>query len=63
MDTFFIKAADVGELHSLRIGHNNKGLGAAWHLAKVKKLCHLRKGGENSTVDRTEDLVMIFSCS
>ncbi|KAG2450199.1 hypothetical protein HYH02_000301 [Chlamydomonas schloesseri] len=36
VDTFFIKAPDVGVFNSLRIGHNNSGFGAAWHLAKVE---------------------------
>lgn len=36
VDTFFFKAPDVGTFNSLRIGHNNKGFGAAWHLAKVR---------------------------
>ncbi|GLC44364.1 hypothetical protein PLESTF_000049800 [Pleodorina starrii] len=36
VDTFFIQAPDVGSFQSLRIGHNNSGFGAAWHLAKVE---------------------------
>ena len=34
-DTFFFEAPDVGELQSLRIGHNGAGPGSAWHLASV----------------------------
>ncbi|KXZ56858.1 hypothetical protein GPECTOR_1g774 [Gonium pectorale] len=36
VDTFFIQAPDVGTFQSLRIGHNNSGFGAAWHLTKVE---------------------------
>ncbi len=36
VDTFFVQAPNVGVYQSLRIGHNNKGFGAAWHLAKVE---------------------------
>ncbi|KAG2499991.1 hypothetical protein HYH03_002273 [Edaphochlamys debaryana] len=36
VDTFFLQAPDVGVFQSLRIGHNNSGFGAAWHLAKVE---------------------------
>lgn len=30
-DVFNIKAPDVGDLKKLRLYHDNKGLGAAWH--------------------------------
>ena len=35
-DNFFIKCRDLGVLQRLRIGHNNKGLAADWHLARVE---------------------------
>ncbi len=35
-DTFFFEAPDVGRFNSLRIGHDNSGFGAAWHLATVE---------------------------
>ena len=31
-DVFKIKAPDVGDLSKIRIYHDNKGFGAAWHL-------------------------------
>ena len=33
---FGIECADVGLINKLRVGHDNKGLGAAWFLEKVK---------------------------
>ena len=35
-DEFLVEAPDVGELTKLQIGHNNKGLGPAWHLQHVE---------------------------
>ena len=35
VDVFKIKCEDVGELRKLRIGHDNKGISAAWHLKEV----------------------------
>lgn len=35
-NTFFIQAPDIGSIQSLRISHNNSGLGPAWHLDKVE---------------------------
>eukprot|EP00798_Chlamydomonas_sp_ICE-L_P013676 gene13676-19564_t len=32
VDRFNLKAFDVGELRSLKVWHDNKGFGAAWHL-------------------------------
>ena len=34
-DVFEIKAADVGNLRKIRIGHDGKGPGAGWHLKEV----------------------------
>lgn len=34
-DTFFINSPDIGTMQSLRIQHDNSGLGPAWHLASV----------------------------
>jgi hypothetical protein len=36
VDTFFIKCSDLGTLQRLRIWHDNAGLGAAWHCARVE---------------------------
>lgn len=33
---FFFQLEDVGELTKLRIGHDNAGLFAGWHLDKVE---------------------------
>ena len=35
IDYFEITGVDVGEIEKLRIGHDNSGLGAAWHLKEV----------------------------
>lgn len=34
-DYFEITGTDVGEIQMLKIGHDNMGLGAAWHLREV----------------------------
>lgn len=34
VDTFEVEAA-VGEIKSIRIGHDNSGFGASWHLDQV----------------------------
>lgn len=34
-DVFFIQLPDLGKLTAINIGHDNSGLGAAWHLDKV----------------------------
>lgn len=36
VDEFFIDAPNVGQMQRLRIGHDNRGLGAAWHLSRVE---------------------------
>lgn len=35
IDHFKIDVDDVGLLRKIRIGHDNKGIGAGWHLDKV----------------------------
>lgn len=34
-DVFEFEAPDVGTLKKIRIGHDNKGIGAGWHLKEV----------------------------
>lgn len=34
-DRFNVEVEDVGEPYKIRVGHDNKGFGAAWHLDKV----------------------------
>lgn len=34
-DVFNIKAADVGDLHRIKLWHDNKGMGAAWHCEMI----------------------------
>lgn len=36
VDTFVVKAIELGELTKIRIRHDNKGGGAAWYLEKVE---------------------------
>ena len=36
VDTFQVKAIELGELQKIRIRHDNKGGGAAWYLEKVE---------------------------
>lgn len=36
VDTFFVTAPNVGAMQRLKIRSSNTGLGAAWHLAKVR---------------------------
>ena len=36
IDTFIVKAIELGELTKIRIRHDNKGGGAAWYLEKVE---------------------------
>ncbi|CAD7701204.1 unnamed protein product, partial [Ostreobium quekettii] len=40
-DEFEIVGKDLGELLSVKIGHDGKGFAAAWHLSKVE-VCHAR---------------------
>jgi hypothetical protein len=35
-DTFKMDIEDVGKINKIRIGHDNSGIGAAWHLARVE---------------------------
>ena len=35
-DRFHIELPDVGAPTKLRIGHDNSGVGSAWHLAKAR---------------------------
>lgn len=30
-----LEALDLGALHKLKVWHDNKGLGSAWHLEKI----------------------------
>jgi hypothetical protein len=34
-DIFFVEMPDLGKLTAVHIGHDNSGMGAAWHLDKV----------------------------
>ncbi|CAG9464667.1 unnamed protein product [Pedinophyceae sp. YPF-701] len=34
-DIFLLKSPDLGALHEIEIGHDNKGLGPGWHLSQV----------------------------
>ena len=36
LDTFEIEAVDLGDLESVRVWHNNKGIGAAWYLDRIE---------------------------
>jgi len=36
LDSFLIDHLDIGELQTIRIGHNDKGIGAGWFLLKVE---------------------------
>ena len=36
VDTFTVKAIDLGELTKIKIRHDDSGLGAAWYLEKVE---------------------------
>ena len=36
IDTFEIKAIDLGELQKVRIRHDDSGIGAAWYLEKIE---------------------------
>lgn len=36
LDWFTFTAKNVGQVERIYIGHDNKGLGAAWHLTQVK---------------------------
>ncbi|XP_022094211.1 lipoxygenase homology domain-containing protein 1-like isoform X2 [Acanthaster planci] len=56
VDKFVIELEDVGEtIEKLRIGHDNAGFGAAWHLNKVE----VRRLLENSKGSRT----YVFPCN
>lgn len=35
-DEFVVEGPDVGDFSKLQIGHNNRGLGPAWHLQHVE---------------------------
>ncbi|KAL8614278.1 hypothetical protein ACOMHN_007616 [Nucella lapillus] len=39
MDEFILETVNIGELKKIRIGHDNAGGGAAWHLNKVEIDC------------------------
>jgi hypothetical protein len=44
IDEFFIEAPDLGQLLAIDIGHDNRGVGAGWHLNKVRLfLCQCDK--------------------
>ena len=36
VDTFSFKGSSIGKLDTVGIKHDNKGLGAAWHLQQVE---------------------------
>ena len=36
IDTFKVKAVDLGELEKIKIGHDNSAAGSAWYLEKVE---------------------------
>lgn len=36
VDTFKVKAIELGELFKIRIWHDDKGIGSAWYLEKVE---------------------------
>jgi hypothetical protein len=36
VDTFKVKAIDLGELEKIKIGHDNSAAGSAWYLEKVE---------------------------
>jgi hypothetical protein len=36
LDTFFFQHADVGKIFKIRIGHDDSGMGAAWHCDTVE---------------------------
>jgi hypothetical protein len=51
-DEFVMESVDVGAIKKLQIGHDNKGLGPAWHLDHVEVIhqVHLSAcGGRNGT--------------
>ena len=42
-DTFLVRAANVGDLKQLKIGHDNKGIGPGWHLKEVLIECNNKR--------------------
>ncbi|KAK9824333.1 hypothetical protein WJX72_009517 [[Myrmecia] bisecta] len=46
-DEFLVQSADVGKFTKLQIGHDNKGVSAAWHLQHVEVLN--QSSGERAT--------------
>ncbi|XP_063398724.1 lipoxygenase homology domain-containing protein 1-like isoform X1 [Mytilus trossulus] len=43
LDTFNLKAIDLGKLVKLKVRHDNKGIGAAWYLDKIEVVDNRRK--------------------
>jgi hypothetical protein len=56
-DVFIVQALDVGDLKQLKIGHDNKGFGAGWHLKEVFVECNNKKFifPCNKWLDKKED--------
>ena len=42
-DRFEVRAQNVGDLHLLKIGHDNKGIGPGWHLKEVSVISNGKK--------------------
>eukprot|EP00873_Tetraselmis_striata_P010472 jgi/Tetstr1/430736/TSEL_020527.t1 len=36
LDTFFLEHADIGKIYKIKLGHDNAGMGAAWHCDTVE---------------------------
>lgn len=51
-DTFFITSPDIGTLQSIRVSHDNSGLGSAWHLSSIQVTN--TKAGETATFPHHE---------
>lgn len=43
-DTFDVPGVDVGDITHILVGHDNKGMGAAWHLQQVRRRNSLGAG-------------------
>ncbi|CAD5121003.1 DgyrCDS9547 [Dimorphilus gyrociliatus] len=59
-EDFVINLEDVGEIEKLQIGHDNSGIGAAWHLQKVE-VRKLNPTGSDEKATSGSD-TYIFEC-
>jgi hypothetical protein len=54
-DEFSIRCLDLGDIESLTIGHDNRGSGPAWHLARVE-ITNVSTGADPSKVQIEQHL-------